>query len=346
MLRSATKFLHHRFARSDRRWYPLLAVYYLTYRCSFRCPYCSDGAQNPYYTLRSPVLDAGRVIDVLRAMRRHSEFAVMTGGEPSEHPEFAEVLRRLPELDFRGLILTTNGHDIERDVPSIVRNVTELVISVDTLDHNRADGWYGVGQGALGQILDNLDRARRAPGRRCEIVVSSVVGPENIPDLYGVYEYTRKRGFRFAACPQLVGVKAHPALTADPEYSRFFEFLIEEKKKGGNVHGTIPYLEHMRDLKKFGCRPFTMLVVSPNGDVFYPCLEIGKFAGNLLEEGDLHALRSKGKSLFGPQPVCDNRCHSACALGFSLLLAEPASVFLEGYLTVKGHVLRRIRGEG
>jgi hypothetical protein len=26
-------------------WRPLLAVYYLTYSCDFRCPYCSDGAE-------------------------------------------------------------------------------------------------------------------------------------------------------------------------------------------------------------------------------------------------------------------------------------------------------------
>jgi hypothetical protein len=72
-----------------------------------------------------------------------------------------------------------------------------------------------------------------------------------------------------------------------------------------------------------------MLVVSPLGEVFYPCLEIGKYSGNLLQENNLHDLRVKGEKLFGPKPNCDNRCHSACALGFGLLFSRPLSFLFQ-----------------
>ncbi len=94
----------------------------------------------------------------------------------------------------------------------------------------------------------------------------------------------------------------------------------------------------MRDLRKFDCRPFTMLVVSPVGDVFYPCLEIGQAAGNLFVEGNLHRLRQQGWAKFGPQPDCDTRCHSACALGFSRVLANPMSLLHEAALLARARI--------
>lgn len=149
----------------------------------------------------------------------------------------------------------------------------------------------------------------------------SELTPDNIDDLYEVYEFSQQHNFTFAAAPHLQGVKANPSLQKDTQYADFFSFLIKEK---GNfkrkIFGTKLYLEYMRDLKKFICKPLTMLVVSPEGNVFYPCLEKGNYADNILQNVNLHDILKKGKENFGPIPKCDTRCHSACALGFSLLV--------------------------
>lgn len=78
-----------------------------------------------------------------------------------------------------------------------------------------------------------------------------------------------------------------------------------------------------------------MLVVGPTGEVFYPCLELGHPAGNLLEEPDLHRLRQTGCERFGPQPDCRTQSHSACALGFARILANPLSLLHEGLLMAR-----------
>ena len=335
MLLSARNFVHHLCRDAPDRWYPLLGVYYLTYACDFRCPHCSDGAGNPYPTLRSPVLSAERVAELLRIIRRYCDYLVLTGGEPLLHPEFAQVMADLPRLKFRGVILTTNGYALATALPAVAKAVRHLVVSLQTLDSAKADVWYGRGSGTHQQILDHIAQAARLPDRRFDMIISSVVTPENIEDLYRVYAFACRHGLRLAACPQLVGVKAHAALVDNPTYRKFYDFLIAEKRKGANIQGTVDYLEHMRDLRKFRCHPFTMLVVSPTGDVFYPCLELGQPAGNLLEEANLHRLRQAGCERYGPQPECDTRCHSACALGFSRVLEHPASLLDEVWLQAR-----------
>jgi MoaA/NifB/PqqE/SkfB family radical SAM enzyme len=312
-------------------------VYYLTYACDFRCPYCSDGSGTPYYRLRSPVLPAAQVLDLFGVIRRHCEYLVITGGEPLQHPDYSEILNRLPGLRFRGVILTTNGYHLDQALPAVDRCVTELVVSLQTLDSAKADKEYGHA-GTHQRILENIERAASHPGRNYQIVISSVATPDNLADLRDVYQFARERGFRLAVCPQLVGVKAHPALEYNREYREFFDFLIAAKQQGARIQGTVDYLEYLRDLKKFSCRPFTMLVVGPTGEVFYPCLELGHPAGNLLDEPGLHRLRRAGCDRFGPQPDCGTQCHSACALGFARILANPLSILHEGWLRARAGI--------
>jgi MoaA/NifB/PqqE/SkfB family radical SAM enzyme len=340
VLRSVHNYLRHLLAGRPRGWWPLLSVYYLTYACDFRCPFCSDGAQNPYYTLKSKQLSGRGVLDLLKTVRRYCDHLVLTGGEPLKHPDVDEVLDGLPGVGFDGVVFTTNGFDLSRHLPAVARSVQWLVVSLETLQEDKADRWFGVGPGALRRILGNLEEAAALPGRRFEVVISSVATPDNLEDLHGVYDYCRQRGFTFALCPQLQGVKPHPALAGSEAYRRLYDRLIEGKRRGDAVNGTRCYLEHMRDLRKFDCRQSTVLAVAPSGDVFYPCLELGQVAGNLVETPDLHALRAEGLRRFGPEPACDNRCHSACALGFSLALNFPWTMVHEGGLTLR----RLLRG--
>jgi MoaA/NifB/PqqE/SkfB family radical SAM enzyme len=347
MWRSAKNLLAQALSDGESGWYPLLAVYYLTYACDFRCPYCSDGEGRPYHTLRDKALPAARALELLARIRRRSDHLVLTGGEPLRYPELAAVLDGLPALGFDTVALTTNGYALPADLRRFEGALTHLVFSLDTLDTARADATYGVGQGALVRILDNIERAaRRQRGRRpYEVVISAVATPENLDDLYGVYDYAKARGFRFAVCPQLVGVHPHPGLRDNVAYQRLFTHLIDERRRGAAIQGSPLYLEHMQHLTQFDCRPSTLLAVAPDGDVFYPCLELGTVAGNLLEHDDLDAIQAAGRARFGPKPPCGNRCQSACALGFGLLFSHPLSAIEDVVLSAKGALRRRIFGD-
>lgn len=326
------KYLYYKFTPGKKRWYPMLSVYYLTYHCQFRCPYCSDGSGKPYYEIDFDEPNGETALKILRKIRQYCDRVVITGGEPLEHPEFSYVMENIPQLKFKEVVLTTNGYDMDTYLSTAAKAVDTLVFSIDTLDHKKADSWNGIGPGSLKKILTNIQQAQEQNGKRYRICISSVVTPGNIDDLYQVYEFARQHNYEFAAAPHLEGVKANKRLINNPTYYRFFDFLKEEKQKGRPVFGIPLYLEYMRDLKHFKCYPFTMLVVGPGGQVFYPCLEIGNHAGNILEVNSLHRLRQRGIDMFGPQPRCDTRCHSACALGFSLFFKNPFLYIYHEYL--------------
>jgi MoaA/NifB/PqqE/SkfB family radical SAM enzyme len=334
--RSLHNFVRHAVSRSPRGFHPLLTVHYLTYACGFRCPYCCDGHGVRYSDLTSPVLRTGDALALYARIRRRCDFLVITGGEPLEHPDADELLTALPRLAFDGVVLTTRGATLDAHLEALDAGVDHLVVSLDTLDPVKGDAWLGR-PGAHAAILRNLDllASRRS---RPAVVVSTVATPDNLPDVAEVHRFVRDLGFRHSVSPQLVGVHPHPGLRGSEAYRTLMDGLVREKRAGADVEGTVAYLEHLRDLAPFGCRPSTVLAVSPAGDVFYPCLELGNVAGNLLIEPDLDVLRAAGRDRFGPEPRCDPRCQSPCALGFALLLARPWIVVDEGWRTLLGAV--------
>lgn len=332
------KYLYHKLIDSPKKWYPFVSVYYLTNACDFRCPYCSDGSGKPYYQLSNSVLPPSEVLKILKTIRKHTPYLVITGGEPLKYPDFKEVMKELTTLKFKNVVLTTNGYDVDKYIDIISQSVHTLVFSIDTLNETKADKWFGYGEGTFRKILANIKLAKEYPDRKYEILISSVATPDNISDLFDVYDFAKSNGFAFALAPQLEGVKANSNLYNNFDYQQLFNFLVAEKKKGANIFGTELYLEYMSTLKTFQCSPFTMLVVSPKGDVYYPCLEIGHYAGNLLQESNLHKIRIAGNEKFGKQPNCGNQCHSACALGFGLIFSHPKSIFREIAQQVKNYV--------
>ncbi|MCP4137932.1 MAG: radical SAM protein [bacterium] len=321
-MRSLLKYCHHKLFPNSKRWYPLLSLFYLTNECDFFCSYCSDGHNRPYYQLSNEVLDFPRTQELARQIRKYTDYLVITGGEPSLHPHFAEVMRYIGTLGFKNVAINTNGYYIDRYFDDIADVVDTLIFSLDTMDEGKADSILGRGPGFFTTILSNIEKAAAytKKNNKFDIAVSSVATPGTITDLYGVYRFCRDQGFTFAVCPQMEGKYAHSDLRGNPEYRAFLDFLIEEKKKGGNIYGTKLYLEYMRDIRKFNCYPFLLLTVSPTGAVFFPCLEKGNYHGSLLTDRSLHAIKEGGLEKYGPLPECGNCCQTACSLSFFLLM--------------------------
>jgi len=329
VLRSAHSALRQMLPGAGSRWRPLLAVHYLTYRCRFRCPYCSDGAAQPYWRASSPALAGPEVLRLLGRLRHHCEHLVLTGGEPLEHPDLPWILDRLPALGFETRVLTTNGDRLEEHLPALLGTLSHLVISLDGLDEARADARAGLGPGTLRRVLAQVERALRWPRRRCQLMISAVAGPETLADLPGLLDYCLERDLALAVAPQLVGVVPHPALPSDPRYRALFERLLALRRQGAPIYGSLRYLEVLRDLSAFDCRPLSLLATDPQGQVLYPCLEQGHRVGSLLEH-DLDDLYARAQARHGPAGGCEGpRCHSACAVGFSQLLQSPLPTLLD-----------------
>ena len=110
---------------SSARWFPVLSVYYLTHACDFRCPYCSDGAGVPYHRLSRDTLSGPDTLSLLREIRRHCDYLVITGGEPLLQNQTPELVFQLLSKGYR-VLMETNGSFSTRAVDPRCINIIDV----------------------------------------------------------------------------------------------------------------------------------------------------------------------------------------------------------------------------
>lgn len=321
-MNDAFKYIYNKFIPHGSSWYPFITNYYLTYQCNFKCSYCSDGFGNPYYTHANEIpLEIEKAKLLMQKISKLTNYAMITGGEPLLYNGFDKFISFVGKLKFKNLILTTNAFYLDQYIDLIINSFDTIIISLDTLDEAKSDSYWGYGNGAFKKVISNIElAASKCKGKRANILLSSVITPDNINDQYAVFEYAQNIGAYYTGNPQLVGVIPHKDLIDNENYIKLFDFLIQEKQKGANVFGYNRYLKELKDLNTFKCYPFSMLGIAPNGDIYYPCYEIGDRCANIFEINSLKDARNKGKFKFGNDFKCDPKCHSVCSLLFSLLL--------------------------
>lgn len=105
---------------------PVGIVVALTNKCNFMCDHCFYGSTPRKRTF----IDADVLKKTISELGARHDFILLTGGEPTLHPRFKEILehadRNIFNEDGSGVLVTTNGRFIGEDVDSTVEKMKEL----------------------------------------------------------------------------------------------------------------------------------------------------------------------------------------------------------------------------
>lgn len=98
----------------DHEQHSCLTLIEITDHCNLTCPVCyaSSGPHRPGY--RS-VAEIERMLDAIVASEGHPDVVQISGGEPTLHPDFFEILRLAKQRPIRHLMVNTNGILIAKD---------------------------------------------------------------------------------------------------------------------------------------------------------------------------------------------------------------------------------------
>lgn len=116
--------------------------------CNLHCSYCFRSEDNLYSRhaeffslelLRRLIYEAREAAHITRIN--------FTGGEPTLHPQFAEVLETVAAADLQASFVT-NGWHFERTWPALTANraaISHVAFSLDGIDRETHDHWRGSG---------------------------------------------------------------------------------------------------------------------------------------------------------------------------------------------------------
>ena len=325
-------------AGGDRRLQPCLAIYYVTMQCNFNCVYCEDFGQRRNLEA-IPSLPLEDALRVLKVMRQASDSLMITGGEPLLYPQIGPLLERARrELRFRHITLTTNA--VLPRLEGLLPRIDRLVISLDSLDPQQWSGILRMPVEAAQTVLENIRRyASRQKADHFCLILNAVLSPETLPGAPALIEFCRQQRILVSFSPQMVNNWPRYDLLVSPEYKAFVQELLNAKRRGAPVLGSLAYLQNLLELRPFSCYPTLTPRILPNGDLTYPCRPIEK-AGlshggrpcNLLQVASWKEAQAISLAQYGPPPRVCNSCFQQCYAESSLMQARPFDWLMEWLL--------------
>jgi MoaA/NifB/PqqE/SkfB family radical SAM enzyme len=328
LLRYAGNVLRARYGRGQNKKLvkPMIAGFYVTMKCNFRCTYCDDGSGNMYPDIPEQRLNTAKTIEVLEILRRASPGLNVTGGEPTVRGDIEEIFENIGRLRFCPVTFNTNAYLLDRHLPAL-RNIDYLVISLDSPHDRRSDDLINLRKGGqTARVKRNIELAkeyRREHKLKFDFIINTVIFPETIDDGWDVFEFCLENDFYWTPMPYIVGKYPCPGLVDNPRWEKLIDEVARAKRLGARVYGNMEALRTIRNFKRFECYPTTHPIIYPHGDIFYPCAPLNMVAGNLLEIGDYYKAMEIGERRYGIVPYCDARCHVGCYTEGSTAITHP-----------------------
>ena len=314
---------------------PLSVHLSLTNRCSNRCLYCRfDRLPQEDFWTTAALLRA--LSEMKAAGTRRVQF---TGGEPMLREDLGAVLRAAKSLGmFVGV--STNG----REVPERIEELVPADIVQVSYDGPPAVHALLRGKRSAAEALAAIEALRR---RGIPVWTNTVLTTVNAGCVDEIVAFAKERGFpaNFVLLDYFDEPRGHfhPAraeidrlVLSGAARRKALTRLIELKKSGAPVGGSVPYFENALEWAEEG------RVTSPNPSPLYRCWA-GRATAHLEADGKLYACgmgvgREKGEDAVAggfaaawarlrPLPNCLS-CTMACGVEANLLFSlNPRAVW-------------------
>ncbi|WP_281980022.1 radical SAM protein [Tenacibaculum mesophilum] len=147
----------------DHEQHSCLTVVEVTDRCNLTCPTCYAGS-SPMYGRHRTLEEVKAMLDAVVKNEKEPDVVQISGGEPTIHPQFWEILDYAKSLPIRHLMLNTNGIKIAKDVAFAERLKTytpdfEIYLQFDSFEDSVLRELRGADLNEIRrQAIENLNK--------------------------------------------------------------------------------------------------------------------------------------------------------------------------------------------
>jgi len=148
---------------TDHEQHSCLTLVEITDHCNLQCPICY-ASSGPSRQLYRPILQVERMLDAVVGNEGQPDIVQISGGEPTLHPDFFQILDLAKQRPFQHLMVNTNGIRIAREDGFAERLATympgfEIYLQFDSFEPSALKELRGADLTAVRmQAIDKLNR--------------------------------------------------------------------------------------------------------------------------------------------------------------------------------------------
>lgn len=282
------------------------------------------GPQVPKYPdlAKDGTLDTDQGLRLLRIMRTRAPSVYFSGGEPTLRKDLPLLTRAARDLAYSPIIVNTNGSVLDRllsrpEWKTWLADTDIVVVSLDALDLTTLAALWATHRAE--RVVRNLLLLRElADEFRVKLMVNTVIQPGRITHARDVLDFANDTGIWFCPVPVNIGPAVAPELQGDSDYADLVDTILERKRAGFRITGSMRMLERLLRCAPLNCRNTLKPHVDHDGALFWPC----KASVNVMPEriqvldfddvDSLYAYATTKVSPTGFHGPARNQCGASC----------------------------------
>ena len=246
---------------------PLFCGHKLTYNCNLKCKMC------PFWKRSTTDLSLESEKTILRRIYDSGVCGIaFEGGEPLLRKNLVEILDYSRSLPLQTSLIT-NGTLLESKIDEIAPYINGgIYVSLDGIDKTH-DAIRGV-SGCFKKAIEGISAA----SKKIPVAINTTIMAENIHEIEGLVRLAKELQVKISVAVAHEYCNAEVSAPASQEIIEVARKLIELKKKGYPLINSISYFEVIAKKKKWVCKPWSTINVSPEGYLVLPCYVRNEYA--------------------------------------------------------------------
>jgi radical SAM family uncharacterized protein len=239
---------------------PLFCGHKLTYNCNLKCKMC------PFWKRTNKDLSIDKEKAVLKRIYDSGACAIaFEGGEPLLRKDLSEILAFSRSLPLQTSLIT-NGTLLESKIDEVAQYINGAIyVSLDGLEKTH-DAIRGV-SGCFKKAIQGITAA----SKKVPVIINTTILRENVHEIEDLVKLTRRLNVKIsvAIAHEYYNIKA--STPAGFKIRELTGKLVELKKRGYPLINSVGYFGVIAKEKKWICKPWSTINVSPEGYLVLPC---------------------------------------------------------------------------
>ena len=300
---------------------PVLYALEITPVCNNRCDGClnvfAPRARSQKDNLLPP-LDLVQWSSLLEKLAPHTQRFKLTGGEPTLHPQFAEIFQHIDRLGVE-FVVFTNGRWADPagllDLLAGARWLKGILVSLHGAHQRSHDAFTDV----VGSFQETIGNIERATGRGIQVTISTVLTRHNLSEIEALTDFAARLGAHHIVFNRYLGPITSSDMPAPQDLAAATQRINEIRRQGRSVKFGNCIPQCFIPNESSGCLAgVAYCAIDPWGNM-RPCTHSSLIAGNVLTQSLEEVWSSCAMTTFRKSvpPDCHHceafsTCHGGC----------------------------------
>jgi len=260
----------------------------ITFRCNFRCPTCLFLLKDPQALDKGNDMSLEKFNWILEKFRGDIKMVGLSGGEPTLHPQFPEIVKSVKSRNLK-LAMSTNGTLITKRLNDL-KYFDKINVSLDGVD---CQSFKKLRNGTEKQYNDIIEGIRLLRDTGIPFNLSFLLFEENLSEINKILAFAEEMR------PRLLNLHSGnphgsggwtPLFINSPKVCSFLQEILKNNNHSFSIRLPIIFDPDSKNFKEQICPLlWSNVYIGWNGDMAYCChLEPNPIIGNIFQDYNLN----------------------------------------------------------